>query len=176
MRAGLAVLGMLVLAGCSQPRIDDLLIACPTLSLPADVADLTRYQPGAQPDLSTLVLDARVQAIDGSCRRGRRDASVVVAMTSRFRVERGPAGTERAVDLPWFIAVVEDGTDRILSRQTFTQRATFAPNTTRVNVASPPIEVVFPVAEGRRVQDHRIMVGFLLSPEEVALNRRRGPR
>ncbi len=175
-RSGAAFLGLLVLAGCGQQRIENLLIACPTLSLPADVADLSRHMPGMPPDLSTLVLDARIQALDGACRSGRRGESVTVALATRFQAERGPAGRERSVDLPWFIAVVENGTDRIVNRQAFVQRVTFAPNTTQATVTSPRVEVVFPVGADRRVQDHRIMVGFLLSREEVAFNRARGPR
>lgn len=175
-RSGLALLGVLVLAACGQPRIENMLIACPTLSLPADVADLSRHRPGLPPDLSTLVLDARIQALDGACRSGRRGESVSVSLATRFRVERGPASTERSVDLPWFIAVVENGTDRIVNRQTFVQRVTFAPNTTQANVTSPRVELVFPLQAGRRIQDNRIMVGFLLTQEEVAFNRARGPR
>jgi hypothetical protein len=175
-RSGLAILGVLVLAGCGQPRIENMLIACPSLSLPADVADLSRHRPGVPPDLSTLILDARIQALDGACRSGRRGESVSVSLAARFRGERGPASTERSVDLPWFIAVVEDGTDRIVNRQTFVQRVTFAPNTTESTVTSPRVELVFPVRAERRVQDHRIMVGFLLTQGGVAFNRARGPR
>jgi len=175
-RAGAVMLGMLGLVACSQPRVGNMLIACPTLSLPADVADLTRHRPGMPPDLSTMVLDARIQALDGACRAGRRGESVSVSLAARFRAERGPAGTERSVDLPWFIAVVEGGTDEIVNRQTFVQRVTFAPNTAEATVTSPRMELVFPVQEARRVQDHRIMVGFLLTREEVAFNRARGPR
>ena len=175
-RSGLALLGVLVLAGCGQQRIENRLIACPTLSLPADVADLSRHRAGLPPDLSTLVLDARIQALDGACRSGRRAESVTVSLATRFLVERGPASQERSVDLPWFIAVVEDGTDRIVNRQTFVQRVTFAPNTTQANVTSPRVDLVFPVRAERRVQDHRIMVGFLLTQDEVTFNRARGPR
>lgn len=173
---GMALAGLVALAGCGSTRIDNLLIACPTLSLPADVADLTRYRPGAGPDLSTLVLDARVQALDGACRSGRRGETVSVSLAARFQVERGPASTARTVDLPWFIAVVEDGTDRIVNRQTFVQRVTFAPNTTTTTAVSPRSELIFPVRAERRVQDHRIMVGFLLNRDELEFNRARGPR
>lgn len=174
--AGIVLLAALGLAGCSQPRVENLLIACPTLTLPSDVADLSRHRPGLPPDLSTLMLDARIQALDGACRPARRGQGVAVSLAARFQVERGPAGVERSVDLPWFIAIVEDGTETILNRQTFIQRVTFAPNTTVTTVTSPRVELVFPLRAERRVQDHRIMVGFLLTPEELTLNRARGPR
>ncbi|WP_207537614.1 hypothetical protein [Sabulicella rubraurantiaca] len=174
MRQWMVAAVALALAGCGSGRLEDRLVACPQLSLPADAADLTRYRPGAPPDLSTLVLDARITAVDGNCRRGRRDRSVDATVSVRMRVDRGPAATTRTAELPWFIAVVEG--DNVLSRQGFVLPVTFAPNTTRAELATPSIEIAFPVREGRRIQDLRILVGFRLSPEELALNRRRGPQ
>lgn len=176
MRLGVILAAALALAGCGTTRIEDLLIACPELSLPADTADLTRYRPDGPPDLSSMIMDARIIAIEGSCARGRRDRSVVARVAPRFSVERGPAAQTRAVELPWYLAVVEEGSDRIVSRATFRIPAAFPANTPRMNVSSSQIEIEFPLGEGRRVQDYRIMVGFMLSQEELALNRRRGPR
>jgi hypothetical protein len=176
MRLGIILAAALTLAGCGGTRIEDLLIACPELSLPADTADLTRYRPDGPPDLSAMIMDARVVAIEGSCVRGRRDRSVVARVAPRFSVERGPAAETRVVELPWYLAVIESGTDRIVSRATFRLPAAFPANTPRMDVRSSQIEIEFPVSEGRRVQDYRIMVGFMLTQEELALNRRRGPR
>jgi hypothetical protein len=176
MRLGIILAAALTLAGCGNTRIEDLLIACPELSLPADTADLTRYRPDSPPDLSGMIMDARVIAIEGSCLRGRRDRSVIARIGPRFSVERGPAADSRVVDLPWYLAVIEDGTDRIVSRATFRLPVAFPANTPRMTVSSSQIEIEFPISEGRRVQDYRIMVGFMLSQEELALNRRRGPR
>ncbi|MFL1463587.1 hypothetical protein ACI6QG_15375 [Roseococcus sp. DSY-14] len=170
----LALLPVLLLAACAPQRMEDRLVACPQLSLPADVADLTRHLPGAAPDLSTLVLDARVSAVDGDCRRGRRDQSVEVAVGLRLRVDRGPAATGRGAQIPWFIAVL-DG-EEILSRQSFVLPVAFAPNTTRAEVATPRVDISFPARPGRRIQDLRIITGLQPSPGELELNRRRGPR
>lgn len=175
-RAGLGLLAALALAGCGGPQLNDLLVPCPSLVLPADVADLTRHQPGSQPDLSTLILDARVVGIDGSCRRGRRDRSLESSISVRFQMDRGPAATTRAVQLPWFIALLDTGTNQIVTRQSFVMNGQFATNATRANVSSQPVEISFPVGAGRRVQDYRVLVGFQLTEEELAVNRRRGPR
>lgn len=168
--AGLAV------AGCGGPQLDDLLVPCPDLVLPSDVADLTRYRPGAPPDLSSLVLDAKITAIEGSCRRGRANRSVDASLAVRIQMDRGPAAESRAVQLPWFIALLDARTDQVVSRQSFVMNGQFAVNTTRASVTSQPVAISFPVGGERRVQDYRVLVGFLLSEDEVALNRRRGPR
>ncbi len=176
MRLGLGLLAALAVAGCAPQRIDDLLVPCPTLVLPADLADMTRFQPGAQPDLSTMILDARVTAIDGTCRRGRRDQSIDATISLRFQMDRGPGAPTRAVQLPWFLALLDARTNQVVTRQSFVMNGQFAPNTTRANVTSQPIDISFPVGAERRIQDYKVMVGFLLTEEEVALNRRRGPR
>lgn len=169
------VLAAMGVAGCQPTRIDDLLVSCPTLALPADLADLTRYREGAAPDLSTVVLDARITAVDANCRRGRRDQSVDATIALRFQLDRGPAAPNRQVQIPWFIALL-DKDNNIINRQTFLLPAQFGANTTRAAVSSQPVEISFPVGQERRAQDYRIMVGFQLNQEELALNRRRGPR
>jgi hypothetical protein len=100
--------------------------------------------------------------------------TVEATVSLRMDIERGPAAPGRGAQIPWFVAVIEG--DRVLSRQSFVLPVTFAANTTRSAVATQPIDVSFPLTENRRIQDLRIMVGFALSPDEVALNRRRGPR
>jgi hypothetical protein len=175
-RLGLSLAAALAVAGCGGPRLDDLLVPCPTLVLPTDVADLTRYQPGSQPDLSTMVLDARVVGIEGSCRRGRRDQSLDSTIAVRFQVDRGPGAPTRTIQLPWFIARLDSRTNEVVSRQVFNMTGQFSANTTRANVTSQPVDITFPVGGERRVQDYRVLVGFQLNEEELALNRRRGPR
>ncbi len=168
-------LAAMVMSGCQPGRIDDLLVSCPTLTLPADLADLTRYREGAPTDLSTVVLDARITAVDASCRRGRRDQSVDATISMRFQLDRGPAAPSRAVQIPWFLALL-DKDNNVVNRQSFILPAQFGANTTRAAVSSQPVEISFPVGQERRVQDYRIMVGFQLTQDELALNRRRGPR
>lgn len=175
-RVGGMLAGLLALGACDTGRLDDRLVACPTVSLPAEVADLTRHRPGAPPDLSTLVLDARVAGIPATCRPGPRGQSVLASVSLRATAERGPAATGREAALPWFIAVLDGSTDEVLNRQAFLMPVVFPPNVARVTVTSPPVEISFATTGRRRVQDHRILVGFLVDEEEVALNRRRGPR
>ena len=173
---GVTVAAALAVAGCGGPRLDDLLVPCPSLTLPADVADLTRYVPDAPPDHSTMVMDARVTGVEGSCRRGRRDQTLDSSIAVRFQVERGPAAPSRAFQLPWFIALLDANTNEVINRQSFIMNGQFAVNTTRANVTSQAVDIAFPVGGGRRVQDYRILVGFQLTEAEVAMNRRRGPR
>jgi hypothetical protein len=172
----LVAMPLLALAACSNTTNTRLPVACPRPGILAEGADLTRYRPGAVRDLTTLEWDARITGINGGCNPGRKNASIEVSLTAGFSIERG-AGTEgRVIDLPWFVAVVDNRDERILSRRAFTERVTFARNETRTSVESGPISLSLPVGEQRRANDYRIYVSFDLSPEDFAFNLRRGPR
>ena len=172
--AALAGLGPAACGG--GDRGQTLPVACPRPGILADGADLTRWRPGPVQDLTTLVFDARITGLNGSCRPGRRDRTLEVTLTPSFAVERGPAGSgERVADLPWFVAVVGPG-DEILQRQAFAERVPFSRGEPRVAGEGQPVRLSLPVGEERRATDYRILVSFALTPEELAANRRRGPR
>ncbi|SDD48180.1 hypothetical protein SAMN04487779_1008117 [Belnapia rosea] len=170
------VLLALLLAGCGAGGSTQLPIACPNPGLLAEGADLTRYRPGGPQDLTGLDFDARLIGLNGSCRPGRGDRSINLQMTAGFSVERGAASEGRSVDLPWFVAVIDRRTDAILSRQGFVERVNFGRNETRSTIDSAPVSISLPVGENRQASDYRLLVSFQLTPEDLALNRRRGPR
>lgn len=175
-RLVLAALAALLPAACGGEGPALLPVACPRPGILADGADLTRWRPGSVQDLTTLVFDARLTGLNGSCRPGRGDRSLEVTLTPSFSVERGPVGGgARVAELPWFVAVVGPG-DEVLQRQTFVERLNFGRGETRAAGEGEPVRLSLPVGEDRRATDYRIFVSFELTPEEVAVNRRRGPR
>lgn len=177
-RAGLAgtMLGVGLLAACSanDPVAP---IACPQPSIPADAADLTRYRPGPVRDLTTLEFDARLSGLQGGCRPGRRNESISMQLAPSFTVDRGAAAAGRTVVLPWSVAVLDATTNEpFRPPQRFLTPVGFGPNETRTSVAGDAITVELPVSDQRRATDYRILVFLQLTEEELALNRRRGPR
>lgn len=174
MRLRLAgVLGLLaVLGGCeSSTRFP---LACPTPSILAEGADLTRFRDGAERDLTALESDARMVAVEGGCNRGNNAIEMKLAVG--FTVDRGPAARSREVELPWFVAVVDNRSNRVLSERNFTDGVIFNPNETRVSGMSRDVQVTLPVSEARAPRDYTIYVSFRLTPEQLALNRQRGSR
>ncbi|MFC7541735.1 hypothetical protein ACFQU2_22785 [Siccirubricoccus deserti] len=97
-------------------------------------------------------------------------------LVANFTVDRGAGAEGRVFDLPWFVAVLDRRDDQVLSRHSFVDRIAFARNETRASGESEPVTISLPVSEHRRGGDYRILVSFELSAEELALNRRRGPR
>jgi|APCry1669188879_1035177.scaffolds.fasta_scaffold87945_1 hypothetical protein len=172
----LVALPLLALMGCGNTSNTRLPVACPRPGILAEGADLTRYRPGAVRDLTTLEWDARIGGISGGCNPGRKNLSIDMTLIASFTIERGAGAEGRVIDLPWFVAVVENGTEQVLARRSFTERVTFARNETKTNVETVPVSLTLPVGESRRGNDYRIYVSFELTPEDFALNRRRGPR
>jgi hypothetical protein len=171
---GLAVL----LAGCSgrsgmQQALNT--APCPRIGILADAADLTKFRSAGSQDLSDLELDARIGGFNAKCDYARNGRGLEVVLTMSMRAERGPAATGRTADLPYLIAVVDEAGNRVLSRQAFAARVTFPSNVNRAEIAGEEISVTIP---GSRevAQSRAVLLGFQLSEEQLALNRRRGPR
>jgi hypothetical protein len=177
-RVAAAAAGLLALAGCGSSPPPDVLAGtvapCPFVGIIADGADLTRYQGGGS-DLARMVFDARISGFDLRCEWvGRREA-LLVTITPRFTAERGPAaGAARNVDLPWTLGVSNLDQSEILARQDFLVRGAFAANSPRLAMSAPPVPIRLPGRDG--AETRQILIGFSLTPEELARNRRRGPR
>lgn len=166
-----------LLAGCGRTGYETSPPApCPRITILADGADLTRYRPGAVPDLASMTSDARLIGFQAQCDYTDRRRSVVASISAIFDVERGPGATgQRTVNLPWFIAVTNAGDSEIIDRREFTTPITFEGNANRVRVQSRPVSFNFP-ADERLVENHNVRLSFQLTREELETNRRRGPR
>ncbi len=165
------------LLACGGDRETSAPIACPQPSIPADAADLTRYRPGAIRDLTTVEFDARLNGLSGGCRPARRGEAVELRVTPNLVVDRGPAAQSRAVQVPWTIAVLDNETNEPLATpQRFTTTVVFGANETRATVEGQSVTIALPVSESRRATDYRVLVFLQLEQDELAQNRRRGPR
>jgi hypothetical protein len=171
--------GVLVLAGLvaacgsgSSPK-EPVLAPCPVVSILADGADISRYRPGAPPDLAALLVDGRIAGVSASCdfvRGGGVEVKVAVLMD----VERGPATRGNRADFPWFLAVTSGDDSQLVQRKDAVLVVNFEGNQTRARVTTAPESIIFP--PGRNPAEYRVRVSFALTAEELDRNRSRGPR
>ena len=127
---------LLPLFGCGPGR-NEFAPLCPTARLIPALADLTRYAgPGPGHDLTDLILQARVSAVNGQCKAGDDSSILPATVTVTISVQRGPAMQGREADVPVFLAVTEG--DAIRDKKVF-------PVTHRVSVERRP-----PADEQRR--------------------------
>ena len=159
------------LAACSSSA-EQFAPACPGISFLKDGADLTRFRSGGQ-DVTDMVLDGKLTAVDGRCARGEKST---VAATIRVAMEltRGPAAPERTALVTFFVAVTNG--ERVLDEQDFGLRAGFPANIDHATFTSEELTLAIPVTKDKSAAAYHVYVGFRLTPEELAYNRRRGAR
>ena len=169
--------GVLILAGlvaaCGSSSKETALAPCPRVTILGDGADVTRYRPGAPPDLAALLVDGRIAGVGVTCDY-IRGGGVEVKVTAIMDVERGPATRGNRAEFPWFLAVTTGDDRQLVERKDAKLLANFEGNQTRARVTTAPETLIFP--PGRNPAEYRVRVSFVLNAEELDRNRRRGPR
>jgi len=163
------VAATLAVAGCASAP-DNFPPPCPNLALLTDAGDLTRFA-GTGRDVTDLALAARISAIGAKCARDGKSA-VKATINVVADVARGPAFVGRVVDIPYFIAVTEAG--QIIDKRNFIAHVEFPSNVSRVPFMGPEIDLSVAVTPEKNASAYKIFVGFSLTPDEVAYNRRTG--
>ncbi|HUZ64879.1 MAG TPA: hypothetical protein VMU82_14335 [Acetobacteraceae bacterium] len=159
----------LALAGCGSGTGQVFAPSCARPAILAQASDLTRFSPAGH-DVTDMVLDAKIEAINGKCAPASHhtlDTTVRVALS----VTRGPASRARHADIPYFVAVTRGGT--ILDKEILTQRVTFSGNSDQANVTGKKLRLRLPIPPGVHGSDYRLLVGFQLTQAELAYNRQR---
>ena len=143
---------------------------CPATSILGDAADLTRYR-GTGQDLTDMVLSGRITGLSGSCKRVASGDVVLTTVNVGLDLARGPAARGRLVETAYFVALTRG--DAILAKQVYPLRGQFPPNTDRIRLTGDQIEVRVPNDGKEGAAAYRVLVGFELTPEELASNRAR---
>jgi hypothetical protein len=163
---------LLPLFGCGPER-NAFAPLCPTPRLIPALADVTRYGgPGPTHDVTDLILQARVIAVNGSCEAGDDASKLPAKVLVSLSVLRGPAMQGREADVPVFLAVTEG--DDVRDKKVFPLHLTFPPNVDRLTITSPEIDMDLPISSHKSGAAYSIIAGFQLSPDELAANRQAG--
>jgi hypothetical protein len=161
-----AVLGLLVLSGCSWLPFSSSSTApaqtCPSAIILRPLSNTAVFGSAPERNPENVGFYGLLSEVD------RRCDYVGDAMHLSLDVivvgQRGPAGKTNTVDLTYFVAVTGPN-QSILSKKPFTVRITFDPDQIRAGVTDH-IEEVIPLA-GHKGTDLNILVGFQQNPEIV---------
>jgi hypothetical protein len=163
---------LLPLFGCGPGR-NDFAPLCPSARLIPALADLTRNAgPGPAHDLTDLILQARVTAVNGQCKAGGDKSILPATVVVTISIQRGPAMQGREADVPVFLAVTEG--DSIQDKKVFPVHVVFPPNVDRLVMNSGDIDLSLPVSPEKSGNAYGIIAGFQLTPDELNANRRAG--
>lgn len=166
----LAVLASL--SACAQQDLPAFAPVCPQTAIRPDAGDLSQYR-GAGADLTDLVVDGRITGLSGKCSLDDR-THLHTRISVKMELTRGPAAKGPLASVTYFVAVAKG--DKILDKKDYTVAVTFPPNSDKLRLSGEQVDLVLPVDEHLTGAAYSILVGYQLTPQQLALNRRRGPR
>ena len=164
--------GLATLSACGPEDPNAFAPECVPVGILAEAADLTTYA-GPSRDLSTLVTQAGIAGVNGTCSDARQGHALHTEASVVISVLRGPAATARDVRIPYFIALLHGGT--IVSKHDLSIEANFPPNVDRLALKSDPLIVDLPISRRMDSNSYRLEVGLQLTPEQLAYNREHMP-
>ncbi|MFO1187165.1 MAG: hypothetical protein U1E87_06760 [Alphaproteobacteria bacterium] len=160
------LLAVAVLGACATRNSDD--EPCPVSGVLGEAETRTTLASGSA-QVSDIVQRVTVSGAKLSCSyRGKK--GLVSSISFDITVENGPTAAAGSADVPYFVAVSRGKS--ILARQTFARRIDMgkkARETVRERVGM----IKIPFAEGTTGASYTVVVGLVLTPEELAYNRER---
>lgn len=162
---GVATLLPLALGACAQ----DAGPACPDVAILRDADRITQFTTAGGRDLTDIAYEGEITAIKGSCGYDGEQTRATVEMTVTFAWARGPAGRGDNAEFTYFIAIL-DGDRKVVARQEFPTQVTFKDGANRA-AGNEELEQEIPLPKGVPGASYRVLVGFKLTPEQLARNR-----
>jgi hypothetical protein len=161
----LAPLG-LTLAGCSWFKGDYDDVPCPTIGVPAELSKIDRFN-GQGTSYNELAYRATLGTPKGDCKIDEK--GVTVSFSLATVAEMGPAGTERKVDFPYFVAVT-NGRNQVVSKRLLENVIAFPEGRNRAGFADKVDERI-PLADPKTAGKYHVVIGFQFTPDEIAFER-----
>ncbi|MEQ8371046.1 MAG: hypothetical protein RIE31_06935 [Alphaproteobacteria bacterium] len=174
MRMVLLGLAAAILTACSNLPLtgkasED--VVCPDVLIVPDAGTLVLFTVGGGPDLTDAVLLGQMRNFSGNCVTQASEGRLVLDMTARIGLEKGPAHTGAPASFSYFVAVVrKDGT--LLNKAVFESEVTFGES--NVMTAVEELEQIIPLADLSTAGQLSVLIGFQLTPEQLEYNRLRG--
>jgi hypothetical protein len=141
--------------------------ACPKLSVLADATRVTSFE-------NTRVIQYRA-TISGEALQCVVDDDVAHTRL-KFKVAGTLAASAKASarKVDYFVAVLDGET--VLAKQVYSLTLPFNAKTRAVEVEEKIKRVDIPVADGKSADDYHVLIGFQLTREQLAYNRKPGSR
>ena len=162
--AALLLLGWTI-AGCTKSGPPK---PCPRVGVLDDAQRLVRFNPGTGRDLTDVRFEAEIGVRSGKCDYSKKDSQLDVEMAVEIQAVRAPNAGKQG-EFEYFVAIT-DRSQRILAKQTFTAVIPFESNKRASGVLEELSESI-PLKPGQLGNEFEIVIGFQLSPDELAYNR-----
>lgn len=180
---------VLLLAGCAG-KPTDAGVACPNTGILQDAGEITVFKQGEAKGIENVITSARLANYGGGC--AWRDGQVDFALMIDFQAVQGAEGKSlKRFDFPYFIAVLAPD-EQVLQRQSFSTTVPFdnkrqgaaavdASRTQAVYLGGAGLmreehTLRLPVPDRASAPQYKVIIGFELTPDQLAFNRDSGDR
>ncbi len=152
-----------------EPAPFDLQQVCPTISAVNDARNVVVFTPGERKIQENVVYAGLILDAELSC--DAEGEAVQVSGEVEIMLEVGDANTERTVSAPFFVAITDVDSGKIVARQQFAAEFQFGRRSdTKVSqYFEETLDLAAPDAPTRT----QALVGFQLTREQLEYNRRR---
>ena len=162
---------LLATAGCAGGDAKNA-IPCPETGLMLDATHLTAFNPPSSTAAANAVVIGRIDNYRGACRM--RDNTLEFVLDIEIGGRKGPAAPkdlERA-KFPYFLAILGPD-EEVLQRQSFESLIMFSKD--GYGFATEKHNMRLPIEDKKTVRQHKVVIGFELTHEQLAYNRSGDP-
>ena len=164
----LALGAAVLLAGCGQQRV----ILCPAAAVLADTASETVFRGNAPQDPSGAAYTATIGGVKSDCIFDQQQGQTFSSFDIAFRAVRAPSPDAARYNLPYFVTLNSAG--RVLSKKMYNVSLEFAPGAAVATADISLGRTTVNLERGLLPTDYQFLVGFQLTPEQLAYNRKMG--
>ncbi|PLX44667.1 MAG: hypothetical protein C0605_02235 [Hyphomicrobiales bacterium] len=142
---------------------------CPSISILADAATLTRFARPGTTDITDTLYDAQILKVAIKCKVEGGVVRTEFGVSGSITL--GPSGTPGQTDLPIFAALTLKDQD-VLRKITRDSSVTIKAGKRTANFIEIVKRFEFRLAAGKAATDYEILTGFNLTPAQVKYNQR----
>jgi len=167
-RTALSLALLAFVAACSSD--DGPPPGCPRTDFVSDLDHVTAFAEGAVGDLTDVRFDARLGGLSAVCNFERDE--LVMDIAFQVIATRGPANRDNQAEVTYFLAIADE-TGAVIAKETFSNTLPFKGNLRRVAITDEFAPRIPYPADKLILNQYRVLIGFQLTPEQLAYNRRR---
>jgi len=172
----LAGLAAALVAGCSGDKEKDI-APCPAARVMAEPSELTRFRAGVGLDPTDILFEAKFQQVAGECSYDEDGGDIDIELNVVIDVLRGRANADGSAAFQYFLAVVERDAETgpppaVHGRKAFAVELSF-PEARRNVRFRDVLGITIPRPDARSVRSYVLYLGFELTAEELAYNKRK---
>ncbi|MCK6418801.1 MAG: hypothetical protein L6Q57_07685 [Alphaproteobacteria bacterium] len=143
---------------------------CPKVEAVPELAAYNEFRPVKNPFEDSLITSVNLTLVGAACTYNPK--SVTMDLKLQFDGRLGPAQkaeNKEFFSIPFFVAVKEPG-GNVLAKEVFAASLNYTPGSGRATYTEN-LRQIIPIANTARGPRYKVVVGFQLSPEQLAYNR-----